>query len=333
MELHNKLHNLETQITEVHSFENIIGNSAPMKIVFDLIEKVANNDIPVLIQGESGTGKELVAKAIHNHGNRKKAKFVDVNCAAFPESLLESELFGHEKGAFTDAKSKHIGKFEQAGQGTLFLDEIGEMPISIQAKILRVLQEKTIVRVGGSESIPINCRIITATNRILKKELNAGNFREDLFYRISVFPINLPTLRERFEDILLLAPHFVNKYSDKNNPKNIPVKVMKTFLNYRWPGNVRELENTIYRAVILAGDNEISMENLPPEIRFKRSADCNNKLQEFLGEKIIPFETIEQEVYKHALQMEKGNVSSAAKKLGIGRTTFYRKLKKYNLSE
>jgi len=335
-----KSHNLEdeievlkTELTERFQFSNMVGKSPALQQIFNLIERVVDNEIPVLIQGDSGTGKEMIAKAIHYNGNRKTEKFVDVNCAAIPESLLESELFGHEKGAFTDAKKLHVGKFELAGKGTLFLDEIGEMPLSIQVKLLRVLQEKTIVRVGGNEEIKINCRIITATNKNLKEEIKTGHFREDLYYRVSVFPINVPTLKERIDDILLLAPHFLKKYAENDKPKTISPKAMKSLLDYNWPGNIRELENAIYRATILANSNEISLEELPAEIQSNRIIDTNLNTNEIFGDKIIPFEEIEKEIYKHALKLGKGNISQVAKELKIGRNTLYRKLKKFNLSE
>jgi two-component system, NtrC family, response regulator AtoC len=329
--LQNEIQILKTKLTERFRFDDIVGNSKLIKHIFKLIERVANNDIPVLIQGASGTGKELIAKAIHDNGDRKNRKFIDVNCAAIPENLLESELFGHEQGSFTDAKSRHIGKFEQAENGTLFLDEIGEMPPTIQVKLLRILQEKTIVRVGGTEKIKINCRIITATNKNLKEEIKKGNFREDLYYRVSVFPINVPTLKERFDDILLLVPHFLKKYSANDHPKTVSPKAMKLLLNYSWPGNIRELENVIYRATILADGNEITLNDLPADLHYKRASDKDSSLKEILGSKVISYEKIEKEIYKHALRVDEGNITKAAKDLGIGRTTFYRKLRKHNL--
>jgi len=329
--LQHEIQLLKTKLTERSQFDNIVGSSVHIKQIFKLIERVADNEIPVLIQGDSGTGKELVAKAIHNNGIRKNKKFIDVNCAAIPDNLLESELFGHEKGAFTDAKNTHVGKFELAGDGTLFLDEIGEMPLTIQVKILRVLQEKTIVRVGGNAKIKINCRIITATNKNLKDEIRSGNFREDLYYRVSVFPINVPTLKERFDDILLLVPHFLKKYAQGDRPKTVSSKAMKLLLNYRWPGNIRELENAIYRATILADGDEISLKDLPAEIHYRRASDEDSSLKDILGKRVIPFKKIEKEIYKHALRVDEGNITKAANNLGIGRATFYRKLKIFNL--
>ncbi len=327
---------LKSQLKERYEFSNIIGKSPAMQQVFKLIEKVTDNDIPVLIQGQSGIGKELVAKAIHFNGPRKEAPFVDINCAAIPETLLESELFGHEKGAFTNAVKRKEGKFELANRGTLFLDEIGEMSLSLQAKMLRVLQEKTFERIGGKQKIRANCRIISATNKILKDEIKKKKFREDLYYRIAVFPIPLLPLKERKEDVLLLVPHFLKKYARKGKLKKISSEAMKALMSYDWPGNVRELENVIHRTIVLIEGDTIELSHLPLELQnlahtkiFIRKNAIS--LDDPSSHEIIPFEEIEKEVLIHALKACDGNISKATRGLRIGRATFYRKLKKYNL--
>jgi len=327
---------LKSQLEEKYEFSNIIGKSSAMQQVFKLIEKVTDSDIPVLIQGQSGIGKELVAKAIHFNGPRKEAPFMDISCAAIPETLLESELFGHEKGAFTGAVKTKEGKFELANRGTLFLDEIGEMSLSIQAKMLRVLQEKSFERVGGKQKIRVNCRIISATNKNLKDEIEKKKFREDLYYRIAVFPIHLPPLKERREDLLLLVPHFLKKYANRKKPKNISPKAMKALMSYDWPGNVRELENVIHRIIVLVEGETIELGHLPLELQnlahtkiFTRKNAIS--LEDPSSHKIIPFEEIEKEVLIHALKASGRNISEATRGLKIGRATFYRKLKKHNL--
>ncbi len=327
---------LKSQLEERYEFSNIIGESPAMQQVFKLIEKVADNDIPVLIEGESGIGKELVAKAIHFNGPRKADPFLDINCAAIPETLLESELFGHEKGAFTGAIKRKEGKFEIANRGTLFLDEIGEMSPSIQAKILRVLQEKSITRLGGKEKIRVSCRIISATNKNLKEEVKNKNFREDLYYRIAVFPLRLPPLKERRDDILLLVPHFMKKYTKKGKPKELSQEAMKAFLSYDWPGNVRELENMIRRAIVLAEGDRIELDDLPEELQSLAQMQMieSNKaisLEDASSHEIVPFEEIEKKVLAHAFKVSDRNKSAAAKALKIGRATFYRKMEKYGL--
>lgn len=327
---------LKSQLEERYEFSNIIGKSPAMQQVFKLIEKVTDSDIPVLIEGQSGIGKELVAKAIHFNGPRKEAPFMDINCAAIPETLLESELFGHEKGAFTNAVKRKEGKFELADRGTLFLDEIGEMNFSLQAKILRVLQEKTFERIGGKEKIRVNCRIISATNKDLKDEIKKKKFREDLYYRIAVFPIRLSPLKERREDILLLVPHFLKKYANKRKPKKISPEAMKVLTSYDWPGNVRELENVIYRTTVLTEGDTIELSHLPLELQNLAQTSISSgknaiSLEDPSSHEIIPFEEIEKEVLRHALKVSDGNISKATRELGIGRATFYRKLKKYNL--
>lgn len=327
---------LKAQLTERYEYSNIIGKSPAIQQVFTLIEKIADKDIPVLIQGESGIGKELVAKAIHFNGRYKDTPFVDVNCAAIPETLLESELFGHEKGAFTDASKRKEGKFELAQGGTLFLDEIGDMTPSTQAKILRTLQERTIERIGGKEKIKVNCRIITATNKNLKDEVENKIFREDLYYRIAVFPINIPPLRERREDIMLLVPHFLKKYAEKGKQKKISSEAMKVLVSYDWPGNVRELENVVHRTIVLTEGDTIDTHDLPIELQDLTQVQTPMRgdvmpLEYASSHKIIPFEAIEKKVLIHALKVTGGNIAKAAKELAIGRATLYRKIEKYKL--
>ncbi len=329
--LRKEVDELRTELKGKYSFGNIIGQSGGIQDVFKALRKVVDSNVTVLIQGESGTGKELIARATHFLSKTRADKpFVAVNCSALPESLLESELFGHEKGAFTGAAGKRIGKFEQANGGTIFLDEIGLMSPATQAKILRILQEREFERVGGNDLIKVNVRIISATNKDLEEEMKNGNFREDLYYRLSVFPIKLPPLRERKEDIPLLATHFVKKYSEQEgkNIEDINPDALDLLMNYNWPGNVRELENAIERAVVLSADKEITAKDLPQAVRSigeKQSYESDNTLASWI-------EKLEQEALRQALLECEGNISKTAKKLGIGRATIYRKAKKYGLT-
>ncbi len=321
---------LRSVLKSKYEFKNIIGQSGGMQEVFKAMEKVINSNVTVLIQGESGTGKELIARAIHFHGLvRANKPFVAVNCSALPESLLESELFGHEKGSFTGAAGRRIGKFEQANSGTVFLDEIGLMSPMTQAKVLRVLQEREFERVGGNELIKVDLRLISATNRDLEEAMKKGEFREDLYYRISVFPIKLPPLRERKEDIPLLAAYFIDKYAKQENKliEGVSMDALDLLMAYNWPGNVRELENAIERAIVLAMDKEISAKDLPTAVKSlgeKRIYESDDKLSNWI-------EKLEEEALKQALLECEGNISQTAKKLGIGRATIYRKAKKYGL--
>jgi two-component system response regulator AtoC len=326
---------LQSEVTQIrtesksHGYSDIIGKSSVMKDVFRAVEKVVDSDVTVLIQGESGTGKELIARAIHTHSKRKNKPFRPVNCTALPESLLESELFGHEKGAYTGAASRRIGKFELADGGTIFLDEIGDMSQPIQAKVLRVLQEREFERLGGNSLIKVNIRLISATNKDLWEEVQAGTFREDLYYRISVFPIKLPPLRDRKEDIGLLTDYFVKKYGkrEEKNIEKIEPDVIHILCGYHWPGNVRELENTIERAVVITNTPVITKEDLPPHI-LAIGDEGNIEAEDSLPKWI---EKLEIEVLRKTLLEYEGNISQAAKKLGIGRATIYRKAKKYHL--
>ncbi|MDZ7330459.1 MAG: sigma-54 dependent transcriptional regulator [candidate division KSB1 bacterium] len=321
---------LKSELKQKYTFKNIIGQSGVMQEVFKAVEKVVDSNVTVLIQGESGTGKELIARAIHYHSKTRANKpFVAVNCTALPESLLESELFGHEKGSFTGAVGRRIGKFEQANTGTIFLDEVGLMSPTTQAKVLRVLQEREFERVGGTELIKVDVRVISATNKDLEEAMKKGEFREDLYYRISVFPIKLPPLRERKEDIPLLAAHFLKKYNEQENKQieGISPDALELLMAYNWPGNVRELENAIERAVVLASDNEITPKDLPAAVRSlgeKKLYESDNTLSSWI-------EKLEEEALRQALLENEGNISKTAKKLGIGRATIYRKAKKYGL--
>lgn len=315
---------------------NIIGKSAAVKELIDTVSMIAPSDATVLITGESGTGKELIAKAIHLNSNRKALPMVTVNCSAISETLLESELFGHEKGAFTGANKRHNGRFMQADKSTIFLDEIGETSPAMQAKLLRVIQEREIQRVGGEETLKVDVRILAATNRDLQKEVINKNFREDLYYRLNVVTLDMPPLRGRIDDIPLLAQHFLDKYAQKNRKKvkGFTPLAMDMLLKYRWPGNVRELENAIERAVILLPGEHITEKQLPLSITEKFSEQMEPALpirqtkQHFEAKTL---EEIEKEVILSTLETTTGNKSEAAKKLGINRKTLHNKLKGYGV--
>ncbi|RLC09195.1 MAG: sigma-54-dependent Fis family transcriptional regulator [Deltaproteobacteria bacterium] len=320
-----------------YSFGNIIGKSKPMQDVFEIIRKVAPSTATVLIEGESGTGKELVAKSIHFNSLRREKPFVAVNCSAFAETLLESELFGHEKGAFTGAAAMKKGRFEIADSGTLFLDEIGELSQNLQVKLLRVLQEKTFERVGGIRPVSVSIRVIAATNKTLREEVRQGRFREDLFYRLNVLHIVLPPLRQRTEDIHLLTDHFVRKYADERGT-GIPVtgadqEVERLFYKYKWPGNIRELENIIERAMILCPNETIGVSDLPRdfmdnvcETRYLDGIPSDAKLYKTLS-------IIEKEMIERALKLTHNVQSDAAKLLGLGKSGLGKKIKKYKTSQ
>jgi two-component system response regulator AtoC len=315
---------LQHKLEERYRFENIIARSPRMQQVVEIIKVVAKSNATVLITGETGTGKELVARAIHAQSYRKDKPFVAVSCAALPESLLESELFGHEKGSFTGAHAQKKGKFEVANRGTLFLDEIGEMSANIQVHLLRVLEEKEFNRVGGNEPIKVDVRVISATNRDMKQAVANGQFREDLYYRLNVVNIELPPLRERTEDIPLLAQHFLKKYSAENQKEvtDFSPEVTDFLLKYEWPGNVRELENAIERAVILAKGAHIEIADLPKEnLVLVRSAPAGKDLEE-----------VEKNHILNILKETGGNYSEAARTLGISRMTLYNKIKAYGLN-
>ena len=324
---------VRTELETTHSFDGIVGKSQIMQPMFALMQRAVESDITVLISGESGTGKELVARAIHYNSDRKAGPFITVNCAAIPETLIESELFGHERGAFTGATTKRIGKFERAHQGTIFFDEIGDMQLALQAKLLRVLQERQIQRVGSTTNIPVDIRVLTATNQDLEAAVEAGTFREDLFYRIAAFPIEVPPLRERREDILLLADHFLKKYTEKvtKSIKAISADALRLLMEYNFRGNVRELENTIERAVLLETTDLLQSSSLPPQILSMISSQPI--LSSTDPTEILPFEEAERQILAHALRVVDNNVAKAAQALKIPRSTLYRKLKLYQLSE
>ena len=323
--LRREVEHLRKQVNREYSFDQIFGKSKPMREVFDLIRRVADSQANILITGESGTGKELVAKAIHFNSSRKDEPFLPVNCAAIPEQLLESELFGHVKGAFTDARSDKRGLFEEAQQGTLFLDEISEMPMLLQAKLLRAVQEREIRRVGATQAVPVNVRIIAATNLVLAEEVEAKRFREDLYYRLNVIEIRLPPLRDRKEDIPLLCNMLLHKMArgtDKQ-PAGIAESALGLLIDYHWPGNVRELENVIERAVTLASGDIVTVEALPATIR---EAKGERRLIEEGSERSLSMEEVEGLYIKRILEKTRGNKLQAAQILGIDRKTLYRKL-------
>ncbi len=368
--LSQELESLREEVTSQYGIEGIIGESKAMQSAYRLIHKTLRGDLTVAIQGESGTGKELVARAIHFNSPRKSGPFVVVNCAAIPRELMESEFFGHEKGSFTGAHARKIGKFEQAHGGTIFLDEIGELDLDLQAKLLRALQAYEIQRVGGNETIRFDARVISATNRDIIPMIRKGKFREDLYYRLFQFPIQLPPLREREKDLVLLANHFLKSYL-KSHPefkgKTLSSEARRAILNYKWPGNVREMKSAIERAVLISDNNEITVDDLmlnartmisPWEERSQHTARVsepayaqastqplngeNGIVEESAdsiagislghnGNAIVSLEEIKHKAVERAYRICDGNVDKAAVELGIGRATMYRLLKKYEL--
>ncbi len=333
-DLTKELENLKENVKKEYSFDNIISADGKMQDVFKLVSKVLNNEITCLIYGESGTGKELIARAIHYNGKRKDKPFIVVNCASIPRELLESELFGHEKGSFTGAHQRKLGKFELANGGTIFLDEVGELEMLLQAKLLRVIQEKEFERVGGTELIKSDVRIISATNRDLKHAVENKEFREDLYYRLNSFPIIIPPLRQRKGDILVLAQHFLETFNKKlgKNTKGFSKKALKLIYEYNWPGNIREMENMIERCLIISEKDIIDLDDLPSNVRAAEpvgSTDISASL--FNDEIIVPFEKLKEESIRHALKVTKGNIVEAAKKLQLGRATIYRLMEKYHI--
>jgi PAS domain S-box-containing protein len=322
---------IQQKMEEEFDFSHIIGESRVMKEVFEQVQMVAKTDSTCLITGESGTGKELVANAIHYNSMRKEKSYVKVNCAALNEGVLESELFGHIKGAFTGANWDKVGRFEYANGGTLFLDEIGEMPVSLQVKLLRILQEGEFERVGSSKTIKVNVRIIAATNKNLEDEVRKGNFRNDLYYRLNVFRINIPSLRERKEDIPLLVDHFIKKVSKKMPHKNllgIEAEALSKLMSYDYPGNIRELENIVEHGAIRARGSYIKLSDLPlPLIPFR--IDTETKLHQIQ----IPLQNLEKELITKTLEDSRWKISKAAQKLGVSRVTLWRKMKEYGLAK
>lgn len=324
-ELKIEIDSLKAELVKSYDFQtSIIGNSDPMKAVFRLMEKAVKTDITVSIYGETGTGKEVVAKAIHYNSMRKKEPFVAINVTAIPRELIESELFGHEKGSFTGAVSRKIGRFEAAGKGTIFLDEIGEMTLDMQAKLLRVLQEKEMTRVGGNELVSLKARIIVATHRNLLEEVEKGNFRQDLYYRLLGLPIHLPPLRSRNNDIVLLAKHFLDDFSRQNKlPKfHLEKDAIDTLLRYHYPGNVRELKAVMDLAAVMCSGQKISSH----DIQFTRSSKANEIMMEELT-----MREYEIKILKHFLDKYNHNILQVARKLDIGKSTIYRLMKEYHI--
>ncbi len=320
---------LRRELTSQYKPDNLIGTSTAMREVYDLINQVSKSDATVLIRGESGTGKELAAHAIHTNSLRSEKPFIKVNCAALPESIIESELFGHEKGAFTNAVNKRIGRFELADKGTIFLDEIGDLTPATQVKLLRVLQEKEFERVGGTKTISVNVRVIAATNRPLENLMAENTFREDLYYRLNVFPIHIPPLRDRRSDVMLLADYFTEKYSARNGKpiKRISTPAIELLMSYHWPGNVRELENCIERAVILSTDNVIHGHHLPPSLQSAESTGTN--IHETLEEAVAK---LERELILDALKSTRGNMAKAARLLGLTERKIGLRVTKYSIN-
>ncbi len=331
LESHHLRREVKSLREEVHGrygLDNIIGKSKAITLVFEMVKRIAKTQSTILIEGKSGTGKELISKALHFHSRRSEMPFVAVNCSAIPETLMESELFGHTKGSFTGAVSNHKGLFEEANGGTLFLDEVGEVPASVQVKMLRALQEREIRRIGGRENISIDVRIIAATNRNLEEMVKEGGFREDLYYRLNVIPLRLPELRERSGDVLLLADHFVEKFCSRNG---VPVKkisrvALQRLMEYSWPGNVRELENVVERMVALCEEDVIDEDDIPPSVNGGRAGDYARRIGSDMS-----LEDLECLHIESVLKRTKGHQIRASQILGIDRRTLYRKLIKYGL--
>jgi two-component system response regulator HydG len=320
-----EIHDLRTRIETTSEFSGLVGKDPQMQVIYKLIEDVAPTDATVLIQGESGTGKELVARAIHRNSFRKDKPFVVINCSAYPSTLLESELFGHEKGAFTGAVRQRPGRFEQADGGTVFLDEIGEINASAQIKLLRVIQSQQFERLGGEQKLTVDIRILAATNKNLLDEVKNGSFREDLFYRLNVIPINLPPLRDRRNDIPLLSQYFLERFCEEQNKKikAFSSEAMRILLDYSWPGNVRELENTIEHAVVLVKEDMIQVSDIPKGLRDDRisaRAESNKTILEN-----------EKKLLQDVLEECGWNKKEAARRLGISRSALYGKLKRYKI--
>ena len=320
---------LKNIVAKKFHFDNIIGKSKQMKEIFALIPRIADSLASVLITGKSGTGKELIAKSVHFHSPRRNENFVAINCSALPETLLESEMFGYVKGAFTGATHDKDGLFREAEGGTVFLDEIGDMSFALRAKLLRVLQEKEYKKVGGTKTLKADVRVITATNKDLRREMEKGNFREDLYYRINVISIHLPELKERKEDIPLLVKHFIDKYNRESGReiKGVSQSALNELINHHWPGNVRELENTIERAVILCKGREIQAQDLNPEILDSSRVSYDVEKKRVKNEIV----ELEKQRIMRALDKTSFHRGKAAKRLGINRKTLYRKMKKLGL--
>lgn len=335
LEVENKV--LKKELTKEYSFQNLVGNSEPMHRIFDLIKRVSQTPTNILITGESGTGKEVIAKAIHYNGLLKEKPFVTINCGAIPEQLMESEMFGHKKGSFTGAVNDKVGLFEVADGGTLFLDEVGELPVTIQVKLLRAIQERVIRRVGATEDIKVDVRICAATNRDLEEMVKSGGFRQDLFYRLNVINIKAPSLRERSEDIPLLANHFLNKYNERlnKNISGISAEAMEMMKKYQYPGNVRELENIIERTVALEGGATILPESLPPFVNTPSGRKMASSHEIEIGDDGIDLDKvmgqIEKELLVKAIHASNGIKKRAAKLLHITFRSMRYRVEKYGL--
>jgi len=329
--LQEKVKLLDKALKKSNQFDELIGQSPPMRKLIDRLERVADTETSILITGETGTGKELVAQALHRRSRRHKGPFVAVNCAALPDALLESELFGHKSGAFTDAKTERKGLFFQADGGTLFFDEIGDFPMALQPKLLRSLEERCVRPIGGTSEIAFDVRIIAATNRDIETAVEENRFREDLYYRINVIQIDLPPLRERGTDILLLAQHFVEQFSIRSDKQiaGISNAASEKLLNYAWPGNIRELRNTIERAVVLTRYEKISVDDLPEKIRDYKTS--NFLVGSDNPSELIPVQEVERRYILHVLKTVGGNKTLAARVLGLDRKTLYRKLQYYKV--
>jgi DNA-binding NtrC family response regulator len=342
--LRQQVQSLATELRRREGFATIIGTSTSIRSAVHLLGRAATSDVTVLLEGESGTGKEVAARAIHAESVRHDGPFIAVNCGAIPEGLIESELFGHERGAFTGATSSRRGSFEQADGGTIFLDEIGELRSDLQVRMLRVLQERAVQPVGSAASRPVDVRVIAATNRDLRDEVAGGRFREDLFYRLAVFPVRLPALCERGSDILLLASFFVERYAKRNrkNVQGFSPEAQRALERYRWPGNVRELENVIERAIILEDDSRISLASLPPEVSASLAGNgmgmasagaiAGGTPKGEARESIVPLEEEERRIIRRALELSNWNIQEASRRLRIGRATIYRKIERYGLN-
>jgi two-component system response regulator HydG len=327
--LREEVKRLRKVVEEARTFEGIIGESAAMRRVFDLLDRVVDSDATVLVTGESGTGKEIVARALHARGRRREHPFVAVNCAAVPETLLESELFGHARGAFTDARVTRRGLFAQADGGTLFLDEIGALPLSLQPKLLRALQERRVRPVGSDEESTFDVRLIAATNRDLEVAVEEGNFREDLYFRLNVIPIELPPLRARGNDVLLLAQHFIDRGAAAAGRRvtGLSSEAAERLLAYRWPGNVRELQNCIERGIALTRYDRLTVEDLPEKLRTYRAPT----MMPFTDDptELVPLDEIERRYVLRVMDAVGGNKTLASEVLGVDRKTLYRKLGRY----
>jgi DNA-binding NtrC family response regulator len=329
-QMRREIDQLRTEVQQRYRFSDIIGRSSAMKRLFETIARVCDLAANVLIVGESGTGKEMVARALHANSSRSNGPFVAVNCAAIPETLMESELFGYVRGAFTDARKDRPGLFREAGGGVLFLDEIGEVPLTLQAKLLRVIEDREVRPLGSNQSEKIDVRLISASNQVLEDLIHENRFRQDLYYRLNVIRIDLPPLRERAEDIPLLVEHFIRKFADKvqHRVAGIDKEALALLIGHRWPGNVRELEHTIERAVLLGKGSTIGVNDLPPQLS---GADPRKLPLAEAVARSFTLRDLEREYIERVLENTGGNKSEAAKILGVDRTTLYRKLEEYKL--